>query len=439
MRGGFWLGSLIVATGAVRLYAGCAPADDGARSPASPASASPVGSCPHVELQPWSACVPWPTVATTETTEPTDGGVRCTWSDVTEPGIDEAMGPNRQPGVMWAGAPDQIYVATSSVISGGTAGIAHLDGTRWTREELPTTASSIFSLWGTPGGDVWATTGRSSTSAPTSTAQCDGPVFRRANGIWRAEPFVDTGNGNGPIVTGLDDDHVVVFASSDVGSRAFRRCGEGWAEISRRTSRRAGVFSVAGAARIDQAHVLSFGGGIDVDSRELLAYVDVFDGTSLDAIDIPVALSDIAAISGSSLNDLYVVGLNRNIDGTLRLFHVTDTLKTWLPLAVSDSLTMGYLSPPMFGTVFGLGCDWPNKYASPTPDCTRFGSLSPNGPFEPKPIDGDGGGGGFGSPGIVAADPNQNIHLLAPPGGNAGAIVTEWRHQRAHCERVAAP
>lgn len=422
MRRGFWLISLVGAMGAFRLSAGCASADGSA--------SSPKAACPRGELEPASVCAAWPT-APVATVTTTDGGVTCTWSDVTEPGIDEAIGVGNS-GPMLATAPDQIYVAASSPISGSVARIAHLDGTRWTREELPTTAT-VFSLWGAPGGDVWATTGSSSTVAP-SEARCASSVFRRASGAWRTEPPLDLGGAAGAIVTGLDDDHVVAFASSDIGARAFRRCGDGWTELPRRNPRRAGIFTVAGAAPVGN-HILAFGGGADPASREILAFLDVLDGTAIDVIDIPVALTDIAAISGSSMDDLYVLALNRNVDGTDRVFHVTEALKTWTPLPVSESLTMRYLSPPMFGTVFGLGCEWPNKYVSPAGDCTRFGALPPSGRFEPGPID----GGGFGIPGSVTADPNQGIHVLAPPGGDAGGIVMEWRHHRANCQTVAKP
>ena len=33
----------------------------------------------------------------------------------------------------------------------------------------------------------------------------------------------------------------------------------------------------------------------------------------------------------------------------------------------------------------------------------------------------------------------QGIHVLAPPGGDAGGIVMEWRHHRANCQTVANP
>ena len=137
MRGGLWLLSLVVATGAFQLYTGCGSAD---RS----ASSSAATACPHIELQPSSACVPWPTVAMS-TVATTDGGVTCTWSDVTEPGIDEAIGPGGH-SAMWATASDQVYVSVSSLTSAATLGFAHLDGTRWTREPLPL-AGTVFSLW----------------------------------------------------------------------------------------------------------------------------------------------------------------------------------------------------------------------------------------------------------------------------------------------------
>jgi hypothetical protein len=95
------------------------------------------------------------------------------------------------------------------------------------------------------------------------------------------------------------------------------------------------------------------------------------DGEGWAAVAVPV-LSDILAVSGPRLDDLYLLSLNRGRDGASHFFHLTDDVTTWAPLLTPVTVDYAAVVSPAAGRAVAVGCEWPDKTVPRPAGCARL-------------------------------------------------------------------
>jgi hypothetical protein len=268
-------------------------------------------------------------------------------------------------GVTGTGVAD-MYVALSNGFQGK---VARWDGSAWATETLPSDPFAIGSMATDTSGEPWAVIAERSSSR----SGIGGPsaVIHRRNGGWVLEskpPSRDVGSLAGTS-SGL-----FVFASDPVmgGGSIWGWQDRAWLQfpmmLSGSASAMSSTFGVSGIWGGGCGQALAYGGGTMGDT--LAATLLRLDGTSW--LSVPVqALSDIVAVSGPSVDELYVLAWNRNQDGTSRMFHVTNRLQTWTPLQVPATVDYRAISSPGPSLAVAVGCEWPDKTVAAAPDCAR--------------------------------------------------------------------
>jgi hypothetical protein len=318
---------------------------------------------------------------------------------------------------VWARSADDVFVVLHAPVTGapGTGvltRVAHFDGKAWTREEPPVGTYSL-DLWASPGGDLWAA-GVGTDAAPV--------LLRRVGGTWQRAAAPTGVSVDYLTMTGVDDEHIFIVGVTSMRLstgqlKAWRKCGDGFAEIPTD----AGTVGVVRLFALDATHIFAFGGAVEA-NRGIFAVLKMFDGKSLTDVAYPVPLTDIHGMAGTTIDDLYVVGNDRKSDGEMRVYHVTEGLRTWTRVSTPPALYFARVAPPVHGAVFAIGSERPDLYTPAPPSSGRLvrieGSALSTEPTDPT----------AGWPQAITSDPAAgDLHVVL---GDDGGV----RHHRRHCE-----
>ena len=260
-----------------------------------------------------------------------------------------------------------IYVALGNAFQGQ---VARWDGSVWAFETLPADAFSVSPLTIDAAGEPWAVIAERGNTL----SGVGGPsalIHRRA-GAWTLEPKPLSGD-LGPL--GGTSSGLFV-GTADAAAGAFRLWGwqdSAWRESPvvppRPESANRASFAAYGFWSAGCGEALAFGGGATTDT--LVAGLFRLTGTSWVSVAVP-PLSEIVAVSGPSLDELYVLALNRNQDGNSRIFHVTNGLQTWTLLPTPPTVDYTAVWSPGPSLAVAVGCEWPDKTVPRTADCARI-------------------------------------------------------------------
>jgi hypothetical protein len=273
-------------------------------------------------------------------------------------------------GVTGTGASD-VNVAFSNGLQGK---IARWDGSVWTTETLPEDPFSVAAITTDASGDPWAViTERGVSRSGVGGASA---IIHRRNGVWIPEPkphsrelgtIGGTSSGlflNVPFPATAADSLWAWQNSSWQKSPVLSAPADGAKPPF------LGAYGFWGAGC---GEALAFGGGATTDT--IFASLFRLHGGKWVSVPLP-ALTEIVAVTGPSLDDLYVLAWNRNQDGTSRLFHVTNDLQTWTPLPTPATVDYAAIwsSGPSIAVAFG--CEWPDKTVARSADCLRLTVFS---------------------------------------------------------------
>jgi hypothetical protein len=256
------------------------------------------------------------------------------------------------------------------------AQVGRWDGSAWTMEKLPEDPFSIASIAIDTSGEPWAVIAERGSSK----SGIGGPsaLIHRRNGVWSLEP-----NPSRFLVSiwGTTSGLFLIAADSITsGERIWGWQDHAWhqiplvpsaRDIAEQASSGASGFWGAGCGQ-----VLAFGGGGTADAPFAALFRP--DMTGWASVPAPVpGLAVIEAVSGTSIDDLYVLAVGRNDNVTRSVVHVTNDLQTWTLLStppVVDYQTK--LWSPRPSVAVALGCEWPDKTRAPAPDCARLTTFT---------------------------------------------------------------
>jgi hypothetical protein len=284
-------------------------------------------------------------------------------------------------GVTGTGAAD-LYVALSNGLQGK---IARWDGSAWATETLPEDPFSISTMTTDASSEPWAViaeraNNRSGVGGPSA-------VLHRRGGIWTRE----LGPPSGVLgsIGGTSSGLFVTTADATTGAYGLW----GWQDhtwrssplmLSAAESLQQNSFGAYGVWGGECGQALAFGGGATKDT--LVASLFRLDGASWVSVTVP-PLSEIVAVSGPSVDELYVLAWNRNQDGTSRLFHVTNGLQTWTPLPTPATVDYTAVLSPGPSLAVAVGCEWPDKTVARAADCARITTFAAD-TFATAPLSG---------------------------------------------------
>jgi hypothetical protein len=268
-------------------------------------------------------------------------------------------------GMNGTGAAD-IYVAVGNGFRGQ---VARWNGSAWAFQKLPADAFSVSPITIDAAGEPWAVIAERGNSL----SGVGGPsalIHRRA-GAWTLEPKPPS-RDLGPLGgtrSGL------FVGTADAATGAFSLWGwqdHAWREspvVPAPQSANRPSFGAYGFWGAGCYQALAFGGGATTDT--LVAGLFRLNGASWVSVAVP-PLSEIVAVSGPSLDELYVLALNRNQDGTSRIFHVTNGLQTWTLLPIPPTVDYTAVWSPGPSLAVAVGCEWPDKTVARAADCARI-------------------------------------------------------------------
>jgi hypothetical protein len=285
----------------------------------------------------------------------------------------ELGGPQIVGSVAGTGATD-VYVALNDGLQGT---VARWSGAGWATETLALDAFAVSMLTidvsGDATGEPWALV----TKRGSSKSGIDGPatLVHRRNGKWVVEPNPPSGT---PAAVGGTRSGLFVSTTDPAtgAGRVWQWLDRGWRarpvalSVAETTARATVTTTGFWGGRCGEA--LAFGGGLTHESLfgVLFRLVD----TGWDAVDVPVS-SDILAVSGPSLDELYLLALNRGRDGASHFFHLTNDLTTWTPLLTPVTVDYAAVYSPGESRAVAVGCEWPDKLVPRARDCARLTTI----------------------------------------------------------------
>jgi hypothetical protein len=250
------------------------------------------------------------------------------------------------------------------------ARVAHWDGSAWTMEKLPQDPFSISTIAMDTSGDPWAVVALRGNSK-SGVGGPSGLVHRR-NGSWVLEPtpsrVLDSvwGTTSGLFLIGAD-------SSAGDGRVCWGWQGPAWLQVPLGLTAVDGTTGFWGAGC---GQVLAFGGVGGEDAPIAALFRPAMTGWAPVPTQVP-GLVVIEAVSGTSIDDLYVLAVSSNDNVTRSVVHVTNDLQTWTLLStppVVDYQTR--LWSPRPSVAVAVGCDWPDKTRAPAPDCARVTTFT---------------------------------------------------------------
>jgi hypothetical protein len=270
--------------------------------------------------------------------------------------------------VAGTGAAD-VYVALDNDFQGT---VARWNGGAWATETLPLDAFAVSTITIDTSGEPWGLV----TKRGSSKSGIDGPptLVHRRGGKWVVEP--NPPSGTPAAVGGTRSGLFVGTADASTGAGRVWQWRGGWhdsplALSTAETVARATLVTTGfWGGRCGEA--LAFGGGITHES--LFGALFRLNAAGWDAVDVPVS-SDILAVSGPRLDELYLLALNRGRDGASHFFHLTDDLTTWTPLLTPVTVDYAAVFSPGSSRAVAVGCEWPDKTIQPAPDCARITTI----------------------------------------------------------------
>jgi hypothetical protein len=265
-------------------------------------------------------------------------------------------------GVAGTGAPD-LYVALQNDFEGK---VARWDGFGWTMEKLPQDPFSISTIAIDTAGEPWAVVALRGNSK-SGVGGPSGLVHRR-NGAWILEP------NPSPVVRSIWGTTSGLFLIGVDSPTGVGRTYWGWQDpvwrpmpLTQPAAKGTSGFWGAGCGQ-----VLAFGAGGTADTSFAALFRPDMSSWALVSAPVP-GLAAIEAVSGTSIDDLYVLAVSRNDNVTRSVIHVTNDLQTWTLLAtppVVDYQTI--LWSPRPSVAVALGCEWLDKTQAPARDCARL-------------------------------------------------------------------
>jgi hypothetical protein len=286
--------------------------------------------------------------------------------------FDDLVAPEFGPvvvSVAGTGAAD-VYVALDNSLEGK---VARWNGAAWTTETLPVDAFAVSTLTTDASGDLWGLV----TKRGSSRSGVDGPptLVHRRSGKWVVEsnPPAGTPTSLGGTRSGL---FVGTTDAASGAGRVWQWLDHGWrarplALSTAETASRA-TFATTGFWGGRCGESLAFGGGVTPES--LFGALFRLVETGWDAVEVPVS-SDILAVSGPDLDELYLLALNRGRDGASHFFHLTNDLTTWTPLLTPVTVDYAAVYSPGASRAVAVGCEWPDKLVPRARDCARLTTI----------------------------------------------------------------
>ncbi|MDB4979856.1 MAG: hypothetical protein JWM82_608 [Myxococcales bacterium] len=276
-------------------------------------------------------------------------------------------------GVAGTNAAD-LYVGLSNDFQGR---IVRWAGGVWAAEALPVDAFSVSMVTSDASGEIWGLV----TKRGLSRSGIDGPatLVHRRSGKWVVEPNPPSGTpaAVGGTRSGL---FVSTIETATGAGRVWQWLGSGWKAsplaLSTAETAAGATFVTTGFWGGGCGEALTFGGGVAQDA--LFGPLFRLDGEGWAAVAVPV-LSDILAVSGPRLDDLYVLSLNRGRDGASHFFHLTDDVTTWTPLLTPVTVDYAALVSPAAGRAVAVGCEWPDKTLARPAGCARLTTIERDG------------------------------------------------------------
>jgi hypothetical protein len=259
--------------------------------------------------------------------------------------------------------PADFYVALNYAFE---AQVAHWDGSAWTLEKLPQDPVAISAIAIDTSAEAWAVVGQRGNSK----SGIGGPLalVHRRNGSWILEttpsPIVGSiwGTTSGLFLFGA-------YSPNGDGRTCWGWQGPDWRPLLLGPTATQGASGFWGA---QCGQVLAFGAGGTADAP----FAALFRPGSLGWASVPAPIPGLAvieAVSGTSIDDFYVLAVAGNDNVARSVVHVTNDLQTWTLLPtppVVDYQTK--LWSPRPSVAVAVGCDWPDKTRAPAPDCARL-------------------------------------------------------------------
>ncbi len=220
-------------------------------------------------------------------------------------------------GGIWGTGANNVYVTLHN--QNVSSGVLYWNGVVWIKIVMPGTPPELNGIWGSSDDDIWVT-GRNS----------KGFLYHKSGGTWSEDSNRPNGKSFKQVWGTSADDVWLLGADSGWNYRVWRRNGgTTWVQQSLPSvpvgTELRGLWGIGG-------HIFVTGHTM-TNSNPSGGVLLHFDGSSWESMPVPGTATELAFMSGTSINDLFITGS----DGAQGIVHhLTNGLATWTSYITSD-------------------------------------------------------------------------------------------------------